>query len=137
VSLDGHACSGDTGRLLTDCSQAADGDWSSKVSWNTDQTGDFTVLIEMSYSTPESIEGATWGFKAYHRNQGGALMPSPMSISYQSGSTWIELYVLDDQEHVGESFTESLALPMDAFSEDQLAIRISIRYSSHVVGGAL
>ena len=131
-----YTCVGDTDQLTTTWSYAVDNDLSTKVEWNTTSLGDFYVHIVENFTIPSLLTGAKWEFKAYHNNT-GSLMPTPMEISYWNGSSWKQLYALDDEEHVNEVFVETLDLPKGAFSDNEISIRTTIRYSSHVVGAIL
>ncbi|HVP40565.1 MAG TPA: hypothetical protein VMS95_01260 [Candidatus Krumholzibacteriaceae bacterium] len=45
------------------------------------------------------------------------------------------MYELDDQQHLNETFTENVSVPNEAFINDKITIKTTIRYSSHVAGG--
>jgi len=128
-----YICTGDIDRLITPCSSAVDGDWSTKLEWNTTYIGDFNVYIIENFTVPSSVNRVKWKFKAYHKNK-GALMPTPMEIFYWNGSSWKQLYALDDQDHKNEVFIEILDIPAEAFSDNKISIKTCIRYSSHVTG---
>ena len=128
-----YICEGDTDRLTTPCSYAVDGDWSTKVEWNTTHLGDFEVCIIENFIVPRSSDSLKWEFKAYHKKT-GSLMPTPMDISYWDGSSWKQLYALDDGDYVNEVLVETLDVPAETFSKNKISIRTTLRYSSHVVG---
>jgi hypothetical protein len=60
-----------------------------------------------------------------------------MSIQFWNGSTWKTMYELDDEQHLNETFTENVSVPNEAFVNDKITIKTTIRYSSHVAGGIL
>lgn len=124
---------GDTDQLATPWSYVVDGDWSTKVEWNTTRLGDFKLYIIEDFIVPSSLDKLAWEFKAYHR-RAGSLMPTPMEISYWDGSSWEQLYALDDENHVNEVFIETLDMPAGAFSDNKISVKTTMRYSSHVVG---
>jgi len=129
-----QTCSGDLDKLTTPYSNAFDGNWSTKITWNTSLLGDFAVNIIENYSAPTPSTSVVMEFKAHHYIA-GALMPSPMDIEFWNGSSWKLVYELNDQEHVNETFTEKVGLPTEAFVNNKTTIKITLRYSSHVAGG--
>ncbi len=132
IEPDSYTCTGDIDQLTTPCSNAVDGDCSTKLEWNTTPCGDFNVYIIENFTVPSPVNSVKWGFKAYHKAD--SLMPTPMKIYYWNGSSWKQLYVLDDQDHKNEVFVETLDMPAEAFSDDEINIKTCIRYSSHVTG---
>ena len=135
IELHSYNFGGDTDKLATPASYAVDGDWSTKIEWNTTHLGDFNVYLIENFTIPNAVSNVKWEFKAYHR--AGGLIPEPMKVSYWNGSSWKQLYVLDDTEHTNEIFLETLDVPTESFSSSKISIRTDIRYSSHVVGGLL
>jgi hypothetical protein len=133
--LHSYDSGGDFDKLAGPISCAVDGDWSTKVEWNTTQLGDFNVYVIENFTIPNTVSEVRWEFKAYHR--AGGLIPDPMKVSYWDGALWKQLYVLGDTEHANEVFFETLDLPTESFSNGIVSIRTDIRYSSHVVGGLL
>lgn len=127
---------GDISRLATPVSYAVDGDWLTKVEWNTTCLGDFNVYIIENFTVPNLANNLKWEFEAYHKNT-GSLIPTPMTVSYWNGSSWTQLYALDDQDHVNEVFIEKLDMPAESFSDGKISIKTNIKYSSHVVGAIL
>jgi len=133
IKPESYTCEGDLGQLTTNCSNAFDSDWSTKLEWDKSCTsGDFVIVLIENYSLPTSLTYVNWEFKAYHNNT-GSLMPSPMTIHCWNGSSWKIVYVLDDTDHVNEVFAERITMPPEAFVKGRLSIMTSIKYSSHWV----
>jgi len=133
IKPESYTCEGDLGQLTTNCSNAFDSDWSTKLEWDKSCTsGDFVIVLIENYSLPTSLTYVNWEFKAYHNNT-GSLMPSPMTIHCWNGSSWKMVYVLDDTDHVNEVFAERITMPPEAFVKGRLSIMTSIKYSSHWV----
>ena len=132
IERNSYTFAGDTGQLTTPISYAVDGDWSTKIEWNTTPLGDFSVCILENY-TVQNPNYVKWEFKAYHRNT-GSLIATPMEITYWNGPSWKEIYRLDDTEHVNEVFVETLSIPAEGFLNNRISIKTTIKYSSHVVG---
>jgi hypothetical protein len=133
IERNSYEFTGDTRQLTTPISNTVDGDWSTKAEWNTTSLGDFNIYITENYTVQSPTNHVKWEFKAYHRNT-GSLMPTPMEVSYWNGSLWKQLYMLDDAEHVNEVFVQAIIIPAEAFSNNKISIRTTIRYSSHVIG---
>lgn len=129
-----YTCVGDRDQLIASWSYAVDGDWSTKLQWNTSDLSDFSIAIIENFSIPDLAKTVKWEFKAYHERT-ASLMPTPMEVSFWNGSSWKILYALDDQEHVNEAFVETLNVPAESISEGKVCIQVSMKYSSHVVGG--
>ena len=134
IEPDSYSFTGNVSQLTTPCFNAVDSNCSTRLEWNTTPHGDFGVYIIENFTVPSSVNGVKWGFKAYHVNK-GALMPTPMKIYYWNGSSWKQLYALDDQDHKNEVFVETLDMPAEAFSDNKISIKTLIRYSSHTTGG--
>jgi hypothetical protein len=135
IRLDSYTCTGNVDRLTTPWQNAVDGDWNTKFAWNSSLLGDFSIVIIENYSLLTSTANITWEFKAYHCNN-GSLIPTPMRIECWNGSSWINIYGLDDQEHFNEQFTETINIPSVLIS-DRMTLKTTIMYSSHVAGGVL
>lgn len=135
INLDSYTCTGDIDKLTTPWQNAVDGNWNTKIAWNSLLLGDFSVVITENYSLQDPAMNVSWRFKAYHRNN-GSLIPTPMKIECWNGSSWISIYELDDQEHVNEEFTETINIPR-VLTSHIMTIKTTIMYSSHVVGGIL
>jgi len=128
-----HTCFGDLDELTTPCSRGVDGNWVTKVEWNTTHLGDFNVYFTQNFTISGSASDTKFRLKAYHRNS-GSLMPTPMEISYWNGFSWKQLYALDDQDYRNEVFVEMLDIPAEAFLDGKISIKTCISYSSHVTG---
>jgi hypothetical protein len=134
IKLNAYNCLGDLDKLTTPYNNAIDGDWDTKIAWNTSLLGDFTVSIVENYSAPTPYTNVIMEFKAYHY-RAGSLMPTPMDIQFWNGSSWKEMYELDDEQHLNETFIERVGLPVEAFVDGKITIKTTVRYSSHVAGG--
>lgn len=130
-----YVLDGDTNQLIVPASYAVDGDWSTKLEWNTAQLGDFSISITENFTIANSATELQWELKAYHTY--GGLIQAPLTVSYWNGSLWKQLYSLRDTEHGDEVFIETLNVPSDATQDNEISIRTVIEYSSHTVGGIL
>jgi len=132
LTPDAYTCTGDLDKLATPCQNAVDGDWNTKLAWNNSLIGDSSLIIAENYSL-QLPANVSWKFKAHHYVSGGSLLPTPMKAECWNGSSWIDLYEMDDQDHVNEEFNETINIPKISVS-DKITIRVTIRYSSHVAG---
>jgi hypothetical protein len=137
INPDSSNCSGDLDKLTTPYSNAIDGDWNTKIAWNTSLLGDFSVIIIENYSVSTPPTDMILEFKAYHHKEISALTPTPMDIQFWNGSSWKKMYELDGEQHVNETFTEKINVPSEAFADGKITIKTTVRYSSHVAGGIL
>lgn len=128
-----YVIDGDTDKLVSPVSYAVDGDWSTKIEWNTTQLGDFSVSITENFTIPNSSTELQWELKAYHHY--GGLIPTPLTFSYWNGSSWKQLYSLDDTEYTNEVFIQTLDMPSDAIQSTNVSVKTVIEYSSHTAGG--
>jgi hypothetical protein len=133
INLDSYSCTGDVDKLTSPYQNAVDGDWNTKLTWNNTVLGDFSVAITENYSLHDLTSNTSWKFKAYHHRE-GSLIPKPMIIEFWNGSSWKELYELDDTDHTNEDFTEVLSVPKEALVNDKITIKTTLMYSSHVAG---
>jgi hypothetical protein len=133
IKLDSYTCTGDVDKLTSPCQNAVDGEWKTKLTWNNTLLGDFCVIITENYSLQDPTSNISWKFKAYHYRE-GSLIPKPMRIEFWNGSSWKELYELDDTDHTNEDFIEVLSVPKEALVKGKTAIKTTLMYSSHVAG---
>ncbi|HVP40566.1 MAG TPA: hypothetical protein VMS95_01265, partial [Candidatus Krumholzibacteriaceae bacterium] len=81
IPPDAQNLSGNLSKLTTPYNNAIDGDWNTKIAWDTGQLGDFSVSIKQNYSVPATNTNVFMEFKAYQYRH-GSLMPTPMSIQF-------------------------------------------------------